>query len=98
MVPIYSPGDASGCSLMIRLRPLSRKKPILIAILVIASFLSFVGKKIFDYSAPPTKEKDCDFVFPANEDQTKPTSIAAPPLERSLPFEQLGGLPMMRAV
>jgi hypothetical protein len=72
---------------------LSSKPPkgLLAALLLVVSIFLFAAKKIFDYASPPAKAKDCDFVFPAGADQTKPTSImvespVAPPA-----FTQLGG-------
>jgi FAD/FMN-containing dehydrogenase len=47
--------------------------------------------KIFDYASPPTKAKDCDFVFPATADQTKPTSIIVRYPLHPPAFSQLGG-------
>ncbi len=69
-----------------------RKRAILTSFfLVVASFVLFTAKKIFDYASPPKKEKDCNFVFPSALDQTKPTTIVAIPLEHRPTFEQIGG-------
>jgi FAD/FMN-containing dehydrogenase len=69
-----------------------RRRPCLIALLLLASLLVVAAKKFFDYSAAPAKEKESDFVYPPNADQTKPTTLVlqAPPSQQ-LPFEQVGG-------
>src|SRR5207249_7031917 len=64
----------------------------LIALLFVASLVVVVAKKVFDYSAAPAKEKESDFVYPPNADQTKPTTlILQVPTSQQLPFEQVGG-------
>ena len=68
-----------------------RKKPVLIALLVVTSFVFFAAKKIFDYSSPPTKEKDCDFVYPAGVVKVKPTTIVLQSPQTPFTFSQLGG-------
>jgi len=69
-----------------------RRRRWLIALLLVASLLVVAAKKFFDYSAAPAKEKESDFVYPPNTDQTKPTTLVfeVPP-SRQLPFEQVGG-------
>src|SRR5271170_8117044 len=70
----------------------SRRRRWLIAFLLVASLLVAAAKKFFDYSAAPAKEKESDFVYPPNADQTKPTTLVLqflPP--QQLPFEQVGG-------
>jgi len=64
----------------------------LIALLFVASLVVVVAKKVFDYSAAPAREKESDFVYPPNADQTKLTTLVlqAPP-SWQLPFEQVGG-------
>src|SRR4029077_3627614 len=45
-----------------------------------------------DYSAAPLTEKESDFVYPPNADQTKPTTLVVQvPAPRRLPVEQVGG-------
>jgi len=70
----------------------SRRRRWLIALLLVASLLVVVAKKFFDYSAAPAKDKESDFVYPPNADQTKPTTLVlqVPPAAQ-VPFEQVGG-------
>src|SRR6266404_8319724 len=70
----------------------SRRKRWLIALLLVASLLVVAAKKFFDYSAAPAKEKESDFVYPPNADQTKLTTLVLQaPRSQQLPFEQVGG-------
>ena len=59
--------------------------------LVIASVLVVGAKKVFDYSAAPDKEKESDFIFPADPDQEKPTVLISEPQTPPFTFEQRGG-------
>ena len=70
----------------------SRRRRWLIALLLMASLLVVVAKKFFDYSAAPAKDKESDFVYPPNANQTKPTTLVlqVPPAAQ-VPFEQVGG-------
>ena len=70
----------------------SRRRRWLIALLFVASLVAVVAKKVFDYAAAPAREKESDFVYPPNADQTKLTTLVlhVPP-SRQLPFEQVGG-------
>ena len=70
----------------------SRRRRWLIALLLVASLLAVVARKLFDYSAAPAKDKESDFVYPPNGDQTKPTTLVlqVPPAPQ-VPFEQVGG-------
>jgi FAD/FMN-containing dehydrogenase len=68
-----------------------RRKPVLIAALVVAAFVLAAAGKIFEYSAPPAKPKDCNFIYPPNADQTKPTMFAMPAAPARFQFFQLGG-------
>ncbi len=70
----------------------SRRRRWLIALLFVASMIVVAAKRFFDYSAAPGKEKESDFVYPPNADQTKPTTLVlqVPPAQQ-LPFEQVGG-------
>lgn len=69
--------------------PNARKRSILAAIaFFLLSFLLFTAKKAFDYSAAPSGPKDCDFIFPRVNDDSKPTTITAP---NNLAFEQKDG-------
>src|SRR5262245_14051784 len=70
----------------------SRRRRWLIAFLFVGPLLAAAAKKFFDYSAPPDKEKESDFVYPPNAEQTKPTTLVAEAEQSSaLPFEQRGG-------
>lgn len=69
----------------------SRRKPYLIAVLIVAAFVFIAAEKIFKYSAPPAGPKDCNFIFPPNADQTKPATLAMPATPARFQFSQLGG-------
>lgn len=72
--------------------PSPRRKRWLIGLLIVASLLAAAAKKVFDYSAAPTKEKESDFVYPPDADQTKPTTLVLQvPPSPQIPFEQIGG-------
>src|ERR1700733_1417453 len=81
------PSEMPGLS-----RP-KRRKLLLAVLLLVMSIFLFAVEKIFEYGSPPVKgkEKDCNFVFPANADQTKPTSIFVRSSMRQPAFAQLGG-------
>lgn len=70
----------------------SRRRSWFLALLLALALLVFAAKKFFDYSAAPDKEKESDFIYPPNADQTKSTTLVAqdPPSPR-VPFEQVGG-------
>jgi FAD/FMN-containing dehydrogenase len=71
---------------------LPRRRRWLVVLLLVASLLLAAAKKFFDYSAAPAGEKESDFVYPPNADQTKPTTLVFEvPAPRQLPFEQIGG-------
>jgi FAD/FMN-containing dehydrogenase len=60
--------------------------------LLAVALICAAAKKFFDYSAAPLKEKDSDFVYPPNADQTKSTTLLMQiPVPRQIPFEQIGG-------
>src|SRR5437879_11824326 len=61
-----------------------------LAAAIAASLLATV-RKLVQYAASPTGEKDSDFIFPPAVDQTRPTRIATRPANPPLPFEQRGG-------
>ena len=58
-------------------------------LLVVASVVT--GKRIYDYSAAPEKDKESDFLFPANPDQEKPSVLISDPQRPPFVFEQRGG-------
>lgn len=77
---------------MQKITPSSSTKRWLIALLLVVSLLVAAAKKVFDYSAAPIKEKESDFVYPPNADQTKPTTLVlVVPPSPQVPFEQVGG-------
>jgi FAD/FMN-containing dehydrogenase len=62
---------------------------------VVASFLVacvaiFSGKKIVDYSSPPTRQKTCDFALPNESGDDKPTTIVVTPPHHPILFEDQG--------
>jgi hypothetical protein len=70
----------------------SHRRRWLIALLLVASLLVVVAKQFFDYSAAPARDKESDFVYPPNTDQTKPTTLVLQVLPAAqVPFEQVGG-------
>jgi hypothetical protein len=69
----------------------ARKSGAWITSFFLAIFALFAGKKVFDYSSPPTREKDCDFVFPGDAANPKPTTLIIAPPAKPLPFEVKGG-------
>jgi FAD/FMN-containing dehydrogenase len=73
-----------------QLRPIHGKS-LLAALLLAASICLLAADKIFEYASPPARAKDCDFVFPASADQTKPTSILVQSPVHQPAFAQLGG-------
>ncbi len=69
-----------------------RKRSLVFSIaLVVASFFAFGARKIYEYAAPPDKDKDSDFVFPGTVDQEKPTVLLTEPKPAPISFTQLGG-------
>jgi FAD/FMN-containing dehydrogenase len=62
-----------------------------VVLLILASVVITGAMKIFDYAAAPDKEKDGNFIFPANPDQEKPTILVAEPQAPPFRFEQRGG-------
>ena len=68
-----------------------RKRSVLLSVaLFLVSFVVLTAKKIFDYAAAPTREKESGFVFPHNPEQEKAVFHYA---ERPAPiqFAQMGG-------
>ncbi len=58
---------------------------------MVTSIFLFAFEKASEYASPPTKAKNCDFVFPAIADQTKPTSIVLRSPGEPPAFAQFGG-------
>ena len=70
----------------------ARKKSRLVAFFLAIAITLIAAKEFFDYSAAPEREKESDFVYPPNPDQTKPTTlILQVPPSPQVPFEQVGG-------
>lgn len=68
------------------------KRPILATlVLVVIAFLLVTAKKVFDYAAPPSRPKDCNFIFPVTAGQTKLTTMVMDPPRNSFTLEQKGG-------
>ncbi len=64
----------------------------LIALFFVVSLAAAAAKKFFDYSSAPDREKESDFVYPPNTDQTKPTTLVLQvPPSSQVAFEQTGG-------
>jgi len=69
---------------------LYRRRSFLLAlVLIAAAFVAFVVKKVLDFSLPPDREKESDFVFPPNPEQVQPVAAAAP--NSAINWKQLGG-------
>ena len=68
------------------------KKIALITSIVVA-ILIFIGiKKGIEYASAPTKDKDCNFIYPLSPGQTTPTTIVLKQSNITLNFEQKGGV------
>ena len=64
----------------------------LIVLFLVVSLAAAAAKKFFDYSSAPDREKESDFVYPPNTDQTKPTTLVLQvPPSSQVTFEQTGG-------
>jgi len=71
---------------------LRRKRSIFLSLsLLVGSFLVFCARRLYEYAASPDKEKESDFVFPADSDQLKPGTFLAATKSPPVTFEQLGG-------
>jgi FAD/FMN-containing dehydrogenase len=68
-----------------------RRKRLLSLVLVFACFIVLGAKKIFDYAAAPSHDKESDFIFPHNQDLEKPTLVLVEPEKRPFMFKQRGG-------
>jgi FAD/FMN-containing dehydrogenase len=67
------------------------RRGLLAAALVFAALFSVAADKIREYGSGPQRPKGCDFVFPPNPEQTKPTSITINSSNRLSTLTQLGG-------
>jgi FAD/FMN-containing dehydrogenase len=63
--------------------------------LIVTSFTALVallaGKKVYDYAAPPSKEKECEYVFPKESASTTEQAPVVQNVPRGFTFESLGG-------
>lgn len=69
---------------------LRNKHRALVASFLFACVAILSGKKISDYSAPPTRQKTCDFAFPIDSSDNKPTTIVVKPPDHPILFEDQG--------
>ncbi len=69
----------------------TRRKLLLTGFLVAACFILTAARKIFEYAAPPSGPKECNFIYPYTADQAKPTIIATTTGAPRPAFLQLGG-------
>ncbi len=68
------------------------KRRALIVSLILALFLLFFAKKVYQYAAAPDREKACNFIFPRMVDQTKPTNIIMNVPDYNIVWQQKGGV------
>jgi FAD/FMN-containing dehydrogenase len=54
------------------------------------SFLSLAARRFFDYAASPKRAKDCNFIYPPDVENSKPTVITWPS-QQTVALEQAGG-------
>lgn len=66
-----------------------KKQAFFISFALAAVFL--LSTKVYQYASAPDTQKDCDYVYPQNQDQTKPTTITIALPEHLLAFQQKGG-------
>jgi hypothetical protein len=50
-----------------------------------------MSRKAIDYSSPPNREKNCDFLFPSDPRNSKFTTLVLTPPSTPLPFEVRAG-------
>src|SRR2546425_8192982 len=68
-----------------------RKRSLLLSLILVAAPVIWVAKKMFDYSAAPEKDKESDYVFPANPDQEKTIVLASRVQPAGIAFAQQSG-------
>lgn len=69
-----------------------RRKTTIIMSLLMAVLIFFGIKKGVDFASAPTKDKDCNFIWPETVDQTKPTKIILEQNTINFNLEQKGGV------
>jgi FAD/FMN-containing dehydrogenase len=72
-------------------KPIRRRDVLRSIALAFTAVFGFVAKKVFDYSAAPSEEKDSEFVFPPNPVQLEPSPAGAQSAASPIAFKQLGG-------
>ena len=77
---------------MAKLKSFFRRKVVIGSTIVLAVFIFFGIKNGTEYAKEPTKDKDCDYIYPDSGDQTKPTTIRLKASDIPLIFEQKGGV------
>jgi len=69
-----------------------KRRTVLLALAsAIAASLLVTIRKVVQYAAAPTGEKESDFVFPPPVEPAPPTRLAPRPANPAVPFEQRGG-------
>src|ERR1051326_3049574 len=77
---------------MAKIKKIFNKRTTVISTTIIALLAIWGAKKTYDYAAPPSGPKDCNFIYPESQDQTKPTTISVKPNSPQINFEQQGGV------
>lgn len=70
---------------------MTRKRRLLLFLVLLLASVAVLARKVFEYAAAPDKEKESDYIFPADLDQEKPTVLLAEPQAPLFTFEQRGG-------
>jgi FAD/FMN-containing dehydrogenase len=68
-----------------------KRRRALAASFVLACFALVTGRKISEYSAPPDREKNCDFVFPGDPRNDKFTTLVVKPPVPAIRLNERGG-------
>src|SRR6185312_2404048 len=77
---------------MTKIKTPGKQNRVWISLIILLGLGIFTGKKIYDYAAAPTQPKNCDYIYPENADQTKPTNISIQPNSPPINLEQKGGV------
>ena len=77
---------------MAKIKNLLTKKVTFASALLTLVFLYLGIEKIYTYAAPSVNTKDCNYIYPETQDQTKPTTIMVEKKLPQLDFEQSGGV------
>lgn len=60
---------------------------------VLSAIVIFIaGKNVYDYAAPPMKEKECNFIYPGSSDQAGPSPSEKSAPANPVPLFQKGGV------